>query len=99
MSPRHVLRGGLSLLGNRAGRGGGQWVRGLLRAGGLCDFYVRPWAARVVPPLLRCALRVLAVWGLWGRLSPPLLRRPWVGRRLPRPRVRGVWSPRQRVGR
>ena len=34
------------LLGHRAGRGGGQWVIGLLRAGGLCHFCVCPWAAR-----------------------------------------------------
>ena len=62
VSPRHVPRGGLPLLGHRAGCGGGQWVTGLLRAGGLCHFCVRSWAARVVLLLLRCVLRALAVW-------------------------------------
>ena len=66
MSPRHILHGGLPLLGHRAGRGGRQWVSGLLRAGGLCHFCVRPLDALVVPPLLRRALRDLAVRGLWG---------------------------------
>ena len=66
--PRHVPRGGLLLLGHRAGCGGGQWVIGLLRAGGLCHFCVRSWAARVVPLLLRSALCAVAVWlcCIWG---------------------------------
>ena len=51
MSPRRVLHGGFPLLGH-PGRGGGQWVRGLLRAGGLCNFCACRWAARVPPPLL-----------------------------------------------
>ena len=107
---------------------------GLLRVGGLCHFCVRPWAARVVFPLLRRALRALAVWlrcslggeprgaraglvrwsvpvsgtgviaprlrgGVLGGLSPDPLRRPLAGRGLPWLRVRGVLSPRQRVGR
>ena len=62
VSSRHVPRGGLPLLGHRAGRGGGQWVIGLLRVGGLCHFGVRPWATRVVLLLLQCGLRALAVW-------------------------------------
>ena len=69
MYPRRTLRGGLPLQGYRAGRGDAQWVIGLLRAGRLCHFCARPWAARVVLPLLRCALCALAVWLCcsWGR--------------------------------
>ena len=62
VSPRHVPLGGLPLLGHRAGCGGRQWVIGLLRVTGPCHFCVRPWAARVVLPLLRCALRALVLW-------------------------------------
>ena len=77
-------------MGHRAGRGGERWASGLLRAGGPCHFCVRPWAARVLPWLLRCALRGLALSGLRGGLSPRSLRRPWVGLTPPWSRVCGV---------
>ena len=83
MSPRHLLRGGLLLLGHRADCGGGQLASGLLRDRGACHFCVCHWAARDLHRLLRCALSGLAVWGLWGGLSPRSLRRPSVGRSLP----------------
>ena len=43
------------------GSGGGRGATGLLRAGGLCHFFVRSRAACVVPPLFWCVLRVPVV--------------------------------------
>ena len=48
--------------GHRMGRGGGQGATGLLRAGGLCHFFIRSRAACAVPSLLWCVLCVLVVW-------------------------------------
>ena len=98
VSPRHVPREGLPLPGHRARRGGGQWVIILLRAGGVCHFCVRPWTARVVLPLLRCALRALAVWpccSLGG--EPRGARARLVGWSVPVSRT-GVTAPRSRGG-
>ena len=88
----HVLRVGFQLLGHRAERGGRQWARGLLGAGGPRHFCVRPWAARVVPRLPRCVFCGFVASGLWGGLPPRSLRITSVGHRLPWSRVRGVWS-------
>ena len=98
VSPGHVPRGGLPLLGHRAGRGGGQLVTGLLRAGGLCHFCVRSWAARVVLPLLRCVLRALVVWPCcsWGG-EPRGVRAQLVGWPVPVSGTR-VIAPRSREG-
>ena len=69
MSLRYAPRGGLLLPGHQTGRGGRRGATGLLRARGLCHFFVRSRVACVVPPLLWCVLRVPVIW-LPGRGSP-----------------------------
>ena len=48
--------------GHRTGRGGGWGATGLLRARGLCHFFVRSRVACVVPPLLWCVLHAPVAW-------------------------------------
>ena len=94
--PRHVPRGGLPLLGHRAGRGGGQRVIEVLRARGVSHFCVRPCAARAVFSLLRHALAVslCCSWGgkhrgAWARLVGWSVPMSWTSVIAPRSRGGG----------
>ena len=61
VSLRYAPCGGLLLRGHGTGRGGGWGANGLLRAGGLCHFFVRSRVACVAPLLLWCVLGLSVV--------------------------------------
>ena len=61
VSFRYAPCGGLLLRGHQMGRGGGWGATRLLKAGGLCHFFVRTRVACVVLPLLWCVLRIPVV--------------------------------------